>query len=298
MPLNTKTLPPLNALVAFDAAATSISFTQAAAKLFVTQGAISRQIRSLEENLGIDLFDRQQRQVRLTAAGREYHQHIADALSQISMATFAVKNPVQATQITIAASHAVASLWLMPRITEYLRAYPDTDIRLLVADNVLEVDAADFDCSIGFSAAEPFAYQVDRLFSQRVFVVSSPDFLAQHKGLSPKELLATRQLVLDNATLGWFNWPDWFKGMNMLPVVPQHKVTFSHYNMLIQAAQQGQGVALAWDHLLSDYLATGSLVKAFDHTLDTDASFYLMTSLLGSKKPALDEFRLWLMNNL
>ena len=76
MPLNTKTLPPLNALVAFDAAATSLSFTQAATKLFVTQGAISRQIRSLEENLGIVLFDRQQRQVRLTPAGREYHQHI------------------------------------------------------------------------------------------------------------------------------------------------------------------------------------------------------------------------------
>ena len=87
MSLNSKTLPPLNALVAFDAAATSISFTQAAAKLFVTQGAISRQIRSLEENLGIVLFDRQQRQVRLIAVGREYHRHIADALYQISMAT-------------------------------------------------------------------------------------------------------------------------------------------------------------------------------------------------------------------
>ena len=84
----------------------------------------------------------------------------------------------------------------------------------------------------------------------------------------------------------------------MLPVVPQHKVTFSHYNMLIQAAQLGQGVALAWDHLLSDYLATGSLVKAFDQTLDTEASFYLMTSLMGSRKPDLDEFRLWLMSNL
>ena len=298
MSLNSKTLPPLNALVAFDAAATSISFTQAAAKLFVTQGAISRQIRSLEENLGIVLFDRQQRQVRLTAAGREYHRHIADALYQISMATYAVKNPIQETQITIAASHAVASLWLMPRIAEYSRAYPDTDIRLLVTDNVLEVDTADFDCCIGFSAAHPVSYHVDRLFSERVFVVSSPDFLAQHSQLSPTQLLATRQLVLENPTVGWFNWPNWFEGLGMSPVVPQHKVTFSHYNMLIQAAQQGQGVALAWDHLLTDYLTTGSLVKVFDKTLDTEAGFYLMTSLVGSKKQSLDEFRLWLINNI
>jgi LysR family glycine cleavage system transcriptional activator len=298
MPLNSKSLPPLNALVAFDAAATSTSFTQAAAKLFVTQGAISRQIRSLEENLGIVLFDRQQRQVRLTAAGLEYHRHIADALYQISIATHAVKNPVQETQITIAASHAVASLWLMPRIAEYSRAYPDTDIRLLVTDNVLEVDAADFDCCIGFSAVQPIAYHVDRLFSERVFVVASPEFLAQHRQLSPTQLLATRQLVLENPTVGWFNWPNWFKGLGMLPVVPQHKVTFSHYNVLIQAAQQGQGVALAWDHLLTDYLATGSLVKVFDKTLDTEAGFYLMTSLVGSKKQSLDEFRLWLINNI
>jgi len=298
MPLNTKTLPPLNALVAFDAAATSLNFTQAAAKLFVTQGAVSRHIRSLEEYLGVVLFDRQQRQVRLTAQGRDYHLQIADALSQISSATHAIKYPVQATQITIAASHAVASLWLMPRITEYSLVYPDTDIRLLVADNVLDVDSADYDCSIGFSAVKPKAFQVDRLFSERVFVVASPNYLTQHSQLSPKELLATRQLVLDNPTSGWFNWPDWFDGLDMAPVVPQHKVTFSHYNMLIQAAQQGQGVALAWDHLLTDYLATGSLVKAFDETLDTDAGFYLMTSLVGSKKQALDGFRLWLINNL
>jgi DNA-binding transcriptional LysR family regulator len=132
MPLNTqsnaKVLPPLTALVAFDAAATNLSFTQAAAKLFVTQGAISRQIRSLEDNLGVALFDRQQRQIRLTKMGREYHQQISSALAQISLATQAVKSPLQDSQITIAASHAVASLWLMPRITEYCRAYPKVDI--------------------------------------------------------------------------------------------------------------------------------------------------------------------------
>jgi DNA-binding transcriptional LysR family regulator len=301
MPLNTqsnaKVLPPLTALVAFDAAATNLSFTQAAAKLFVTQGAISRQIRSLEDNLGVALFDRQQRQIRLTKMGREYHQQISSALAQISLATQAVKSPLQDSQITIAASHAVASLWLMPRITEYCRAYPKVDIRLLVADNVLEVDEADYDCCIGFSSSKPSAYQVDKLFDERVFVVSSPDFLQQHQALTPNQLLATRQLVLDNPTSGWFNWPDWFSGLDMTPIVPQHKVTFSHYNMLIQAAQQGQGVALAWDHLLVDYLASGSLVKAFEQTLETQASFYLMTSSAGNMKPALPAFRAWLMNN-
>ena len=88
-----KNLPSLNALVAFDAAATSVSFTQAVAKLFLTQGAVSCQIRSLEENLGIVLFDRSQRKVRLTPQGSEYHRHISDALDQIAKATFAVKKP-------------------------------------------------------------------------------------------------------------------------------------------------------------------------------------------------------------
>ncbi|MBT7330713.1 MAG: LysR family transcriptional regulator, partial [Oceanospirillaceae bacterium] len=144
MPLAIKNLPPLNALVAFDAAATSLSFTQAAAKLFVTQGAVSRQIRLLEDNLGVTLFDRTQRQICLTHAGRDYHQQISGALAQISLATQALQNPVVDTQITIAASHAVASLWLMPRISDYSRVYPDVDIRLLVADSVFEADVTDY----------------------------------------------------------------------------------------------------------------------------------------------------------
>ncbi|MBT3436397.1 MAG: LysR family transcriptional regulator [Oceanospirillaceae bacterium] len=297
MPLAIKNLPPLNALVAFDAAATSLSFTQAAAKLFVTQGAVSRQIRLLEDNLGVTLFDRTQRQICLTHAGRDYHQQISGALAQISLATQALQNPVVDTQITIAASHAVASLWLMPRISDYSRVYPDVDIRLLVADSVFEADVTDYDCSIGFSHSEPTGVRVEKLFNERVFVVSSPDFLAQHQGLTPAQLLATRQLVLDNPMTGWFNWREWFLGLDMAPVVPQHKVTFSHYNMLIQAAQQGQGVALAWDYLLDDYLATGSLVKAFDQTLETQAGFYLTTSENGSKKTVLAEFCSWLIDN-
>ncbi|HCH33283.1 MAG TPA: LysR family transcriptional regulator [Oceanospirillaceae bacterium] len=297
MPLTIKNLPPLNALVAFDAAATSLSFTRAADKLFVTQGAVSRQIRLLEGNLGVSLFDRTQRQICLTPAGRDYHQQISGALAQISLATQALQNPVLDSQITIAASHAVASLWLMPRISDYSRVYPDVDIRLLVADSVFETDVADYDCSIGFSHSEPAGVRVEKLFNERVFVVSSPDFLAQHQSLTPAQLLATRQLVLDNPTTGWFNWREWFLGLNMAPVVPQHKVTFSHYNMLIQAAQQGQGVALAWDYLLDDYLAAGSLVKAFDQTLETQAGFYLTTSNNGSQKAVLDDFCAWLIDN-
>ena len=298
MLLDHKSLPPLNALTVFHIAATSGSFTEAAEKLFVTQGAVSRQIRSLEENIGVSLFDRSVRKVRLTAYGREYHAQIQVALEHIASATKSIKNGSQEQQITIAASHAVASLWLMPKISEYSKAYPDTDIRLLVSDNVLAVNADDVDCRIGYSRDIPTSHKVERLFSERVFVVSSPDFLEQNSDLSPTELLRTRQLVLDNPTLGWFNWPDWFAGMKIPAVVPQHKLTFSHYNMLIQAAQQGRGVALAWDHLVTDYIKSGSLVKVFDTTLETQAGCYFMTSKVGSTKVTLEEFRRWLMDNI
>ena len=295
MPLNLKPLPPLNALLAFDAAATHLSFTLAAHHLCVTQGAVSRQIRHLEDHLGVVLFNRQKRQISLTPKGLEYYHQVHSALEQIAKTTQAIKTPIEDQQITIAASHAVASFWLMPRISEYSRAFPDVDIRLLVADNIADMGTSEYDCSIGFSSVKPAYTRVDRLFNERVFVVCSPDFLAQHKHLSPQTLLATRQLVLDNPTSGWFNWAQWFEGLTMAPVVPQHKVTFSHYNMLIQAAQQGQGVALAWDHLLDDYLNAGSLVKAFDEVLETQAGFYLMISDTGAQKPALADFRLWLM---
>ena len=294
MTIDYRSLPPLNALVAFNAAAEEQSFTRAGQRLFVTQGAISRQVRLLEQRLDVTLFERDNRQVRLTSAGVSYHQAVSVALSQIASATELLQQPFVGNQITVATTHAVASLWLMPRISQYCQLEQQVDVRLLASDSVMDMPASDYDCCIGYSLQPPDGGRVIKLFDERIFVVCSPDFLAQHKDLTPRQLLATRQLVLDNSAVGWFNWPDWFAGVGLGSVVPQHRVTFSHYTMLLQAAQQGQGVALAWDYLVSDYLASGLLVQAANLIMETDAGFYMLTSPEGEQKHSAGVFCDWL----
>ena len=294
MAINYRNLPPLNALVAFSAAAEEQSFTRAGQRLFVTQGAISRQVRLLEQRLDVTLFERDNRQVRLTNAGANYHQAISVALSQIASATELLQQPFDDNQITVATTHAVASLWLMPLISQYCQLQEQVDVRLLASDSVMDMHPKDYDCCIGYSMQPPERGRLVKLFNERIFVVCSPDYLAQHKDLTPRQLLATRQLVLDNTDSGWLNWPDWFAGVGLETVVPQHRVTFSHYTMLLQAAQQGQGVALAWDYLANDYLASGMLVQAVDLVMETAAGFYLLTSPEGEQKHAAGVFCDWL----
>jgi LysR family glycine cleavage system transcriptional activator len=289
-----RSLPPLNALVAFHAAAEAQNFTKAADNLFVTQGAISRQIRLLEERLGVSLFVRDNRQVRLTEAGQSYYQAVDLALAQILNATTQVQQPFDANQITLATTHAVASLWLMSRISHYCQDNAQVDIRLLASDSIMDMRTQDFDCCIGYSLQPPDGGSVVRLFDERIFVVCSPDYLQRHNDLNFEQLLATRQLVLDNADSGWFNWPDWFEGVGLESITPEQKITFSHYTMLLQAAQQGQGVALAWEYLVDDYLASGMLVKAGELTMDTQAGFYLVTSPEGEKKQSVEQFCQWI----
>ena len=296
MAFNYRSLPPLNALVAFNAAAEEQSFTRAARRLFVTQGAISRQVRLLEERLGVTLFIRDNRQVRLTDAGASYHQAIAVALSQVASATELLQQPFDANQITVATTHAVASLWLMSRISQYCQLDGQVDVRLLASDSIMDVRTQDYDCCIGYSLKQPDGGRVTKLFDERIFVVCSPDYLEQNNALNTQELLATRQLVLENTDSNWFNWPDWFAGVDLDVITPQHKLTFSHYTMLLQAAQQGQGVALAWDYLVSDYLESGVLVKAADLEMQTDAGFYLVTSPEGEQKESVGSFCDWLVS--
>ncbi|MCP4881878.1 MAG: LysR family transcriptional regulator [Gammaproteobacteria bacterium] len=294
MAFDYRSLPPLKALVAFNAAAEEQSFTQAAQRLFVTQGAISRQVRLLEERLGVTLFIRDNRRVRLTEAGANYHQAISGALSQVASATKLLQQPFHANQITVATTHAVATLWLMSRISQYCQLEEQVDVRLLASDSVMDMRTQDYDCCIGYSLKKPDGGRVTKLFDERIFVVCSPEYLQRNKGLSTADLLATRQLVLDNTDSGWFNWSDWFVGVELEPVIPQHKLTFSHYTMLLQAAQQGQGVALAWDYLVNDYLTSGVLVKATELIMETEAGFYLVTSPEGEQKESVGAFCDWL----
>lgn len=290
-------LPPLNSLVTFEAAARHLSFTAAAAELNVTQGAVSRQVRHLEAYLGKPLFSRAKRNVELTPAGAQYFQVVRSALTSVSGATAELLQWRGDRQITVATTNAMASLWLLPRIPGFQRDHEEVDIRILASDQVQELGRSEFDLALLYCGTPPPNMRATPLFRGEVFPVCSPEYLQSAGNLcEPGQLFCRTLLYLEGAPADWFNWPEWFRGVGVEPVEPRRRININNYPMLIQAALNGQGIALAWRKLLDQYLDSGALVCPVETVLRTSAYFYLLEPEdRGRLKPAVRLFRDWLL---
>lgn len=292
-----KPLPPLNSLVAFESAARHLSFTQAAAELSVTQGAISRQIRHLEDYLGRALFVRDKRKLTLTQTGTEYYDSVQQSLLLLASATGDILQWHGDQQLTVVTSNAMASLWLLPRLPAFQEIYPELDVRILATDSLQGVRMSEFDLALFYCRKPPERMVATPLFKERVFPVCSPRFLERHADkIIPEQILGTTLLWLDSSE-DWLNWSEWFKLVGMTPVEPRRRLNLNNYPMLIQAALNAQGVALGWQHLVADYLASGLLVRPVATQINTQASFYLLEpEEMVRRKPGVEQFRQWLLD--
>jgi len=269
-------LPPLQTLRAFESAARLASFTRAAAEMNVTQGAVSRQIRNLEQRLGVDLFRRAERGIALTAAGRRYHETVRDALQRIAVATADLAPRGRHGPVTIGASSALASLWLMPRLAAFRRRDPDLAIRVLASDQDLPDDGGELDLLIRYARERPPGEDVRFLFDESVFPVCAPDYLAARE--TPPgggALLDETLLVLDDDHPDWIGWDAWFASAGIAPATPARSIRINSYPMVLQAAVAGQGIALGWQHLVDDLLAAGTLVALPATPMPNTGAFYL-----------------------
>ena len=230
-------LPPLNSLVAFEAAARHLSFTLAASELNVTQGAISRQVRLLEDYLGKSLFERTTRAMNLTPTGSQYHETVREALLQLAGATGEIRNWRGEQQVTVATSTAMASLWLLPKVADFQRDHEDIDLRIIAHDHVKDYSRLDCDLALYYCRTAPKDMQVTPLFSEEVFPVCSPGYLAKHPELLGIEQLAgCTWLWLEDPHRDWVGWPDWFRRTGLAALEPRHRVKINSYSMLIQSA--------------------------------------------------------------
>lgn len=293
-------LPPLNSLVMFEAAARHLSFTTAAAELNVTQGAVSRQIRHLEAYLGKPLFDRSKRNIDLTPVGRQYLEAVRPALASISDATGELLQWRGDRQITVATTNAMATLWLLPRIPEFQREHEEVDIRILASDQVQELGRSEFDLALLYCRTPPPHMRATPLFQEEVFPVCSPAYLHATGDLQrPEQLFCRTLLDLEDAPTDWYQWAAWFQRMGVEPAEPRNRININNYPMLIQAALNGQGMALAWGNLLDHYLESGALVRPMETVLRTSACFYLLEPEHRVRlKPPVRLFRKWLLTQL
>lgn len=293
-------LPPLNSLVAFEAAARHLSFTLAADELHVTQGAISRQIRVLENYLGKPLFERANRTIKLTTMGQRYVQTVRQALTDIASITDEVRTWQGMYQLTVATTSAMASLWLLPKIAEFQRDHENIELRIVATEQISNLSRVESDVALFYCRTPPSTMQATTLFHEEVFPICSPGYLERYGPFTgPEALLDCTLLSLEDADQDWMSWKQWFSGVDVAFRPPRRRLNTNSYSMLVQAALMDQGIALGWSQLVDDYLANGQLVRPVETVLRTQARFCLLEhAQTRSTRRGIGAFREWLLNSV
>ncbi|MBD8687202.1 MULTISPECIES: transcriptional regulator GcvA [unclassified Rhizobium] len=287
---DTKRLPPLNALRAFEAASRHLNFRLAAEELGVTQGAVAQQVRRLEAVLGLKLFDRQARTIALTEPGRSYVSNISRAFELISDATDALKP--EPRHLTISVTPTFASRWLIPRLPEFTEVHPDIDLRILATDRVsnFQTDAVDLAVRYGRPPFGP-GLVADLLFEQVLVAVASP-LLIEKLG-PPEELENLRNYALLHDSHDF--WPQFLDAAFPGGAVAAAKnIRFNQTSLAIEAAVAGQGLALASLLFVKHDLESRRLVQPFTMEMRTGADFYLVSLRKPRYPTAVREVRDWM----
>lgn len=287
-------LPPLTALRAFDAAARHMSFARAAEELHVTPGALSFQIKSLEEHLGQPLFRRLNRAVELTPAGRALAPGAAEGFAALSAAWRATKRLQDNQTLTVTAGPSFTSKWLAPRLYEFARAHPEVNLNISASLRRMDFDRDDIDVAIRFGyGTDPGLYSLP-LSREWVTPVTTPDRARQ---FPTAESLRGAPLLFDDSfeSLGLkCDWPAWFRVMGV-DFAPTQGAHFSQPDHMVDAATAGAGVALGRRSMVVKELLDGRLVAPYGVALQTNAQFRFLCRPGTENRPQIAAFRDWIL---
>ncbi|MCB9759745.1 MAG: transcriptional regulator GcvA [Alphaproteobacteria bacterium] len=290
-------LPSLPGLLALDAAARHQSFSRAARALHITPSAVSHRIRALEEELGVALFTRHTRRIRLTPEGRALAAATADALAVLHQAIEALRPAPDDGVLTVSCSPSFAVRWLVPRLPRLTQAHPALTLRLDATDRLVDLDAEPVDAAIRFGAGGWPGVRAVKLADEVVFPVCSPLLSRVGPPLEHPGDLRHHTLLHDTALERHpdrVGWPAWLAAAQAKGVDGRAGPRFSHANLALEAALAGQGVALARRTLVTAELSDGRLVRPFALTLPSPLTYWLVTRASGPERPALQAFAGWL----
>ena len=290
-------LPPLNALRAFEAAARHLSFLKAAEELHVTAGAVSQQVRTLEDHLGLKLFRRQTRGVLLTDAGQRYGKRIGDLLDQIAAATRDLGRQTGGQVLTVTTMPSFAARWLIPRLGAFGRLHPQIAVRTLADDKLATFQDDDVDLAIRFGGGTYPGLHADFLFSEEVFPVCSRHLLEGPVPLQRLDDLAHHTLLHDEPHPGLheLEWSAWLAKRGVHHIDARQGPRFTYTHMSLTAAAMGQGVALGTSVLCADDLESGRLVRPFPDRVVADFGYYLVYPAAALDRPLVQAFRAWML---
>lgn len=298
-----RTLPPLNSLRAFEAAARHLSFTKAAEELHVTPAAVSHQIKALEEQMGVPLFRRLTRALRLTEAGQAALPPLRDGFDRLADAVDLLRAHQESGVITVSVEPSFAAKWLVPRLDRLRVAHPDLEVRLDATDRLADFQRDNVDLAIRYGGGDYPGLQVDRLLSEEIFPVCSPKLrdgpapLAQPDDLRHHTLI---HLDWDLEDVAAPTWRMWLLAAGIHDIDFTRGPVFSMKSLALQAAIEGQGVALASSVLVSDDLAAGRLVMPFDLSVCDPLNFayHIVVPKRTADLPKVAAFRGWLLSEI
>jgi LysR family glycine cleavage system transcriptional activator len=285
-------LPSLKFLKTFQVAAKLQSFKAAAEELFVTPSAVSHQIKALEEQLGVALFERGVRALTLTDAGAHYLEHINDIFSKLESVTEQLQVRYGRTIIRLNVPPFFANELLLPRLASFSQAREETDIRIETTFAVTKTHPPEADLSIVVGTGPWEGLTVHELFAQSFIAACSPAFLLENPIDSYDDLNGRTLLVHEERRDAWERWAS---GLGIEPIKPNRLVRLDNMSAVVLAAEQGVGVALVASRLSADRFVAGGLVKLFDAELTTNESYVLLHRPEDQAREDLQELTQWIL---
>jgi LysR family transcriptional regulator, glycine cleavage system transcriptional activator len=285
-------LPSLNAVRAFEAAARHENFTRAAEELCVTQGAVSHQVKALEAELGLKLFNRERQRLVITEAGREYLNVVRDAFDRIALGTERLLQRQTSGILTVSTSPDFAAKWLVHRLGRFAEAFPEIELRVSATLHHVDFAREDIDLAVRHGDGQWTGLHVTRLCSEELFPVCSPRLATDARPLNrPADLLGFPLLHLDDRT----TWATWLETAGVGDAEALHGPVLNRASMVIDAAVDGQGVTLARTTLAAWDLINGRLIRPFALALPLAKSYWIVGPKASAALPKIVTFREWLL---
>ncbi len=298
-----KQLPPLSSLLPFEATARLGSITQAADELGLTQAAISRQIKALEDNLGVSLFERRNRAIFLSEEGREFEKIVAEAMGSIATHATHLRGQSVKNEVVLLSQLCESFYWLMPSLSTFYQHHPNIRVRVSATTTPISQTTERFDLAVQTSSRQSGRHALVFTASDEIFPVCSPNYLADKKLPLSLDELASHHLLHHNIEpQEWMEWNDWLKH-----VAPDIKINskgsaYESYLLVIQAAIEGHGIALGWRRTTENLLKAGSLVRPCQESvyLPEGLSIYqhAYSATNGETRPEVEALLDWLRDEL
>ncbi len=286
-------LPPLNALRSFEAGARSLSFTEAAKELNVTQAAVSHQVKALEEQLGFKLFHRRTRKLLLTEEGQKLLPVLSESFDRIAMVIGDLQSGADDTNLSVSLTPAFSSKWLVKRLERFWTRHSEIDLRLHHSLQLVDFVADEIDVAIRAGPGNWPGVTAEFLLDIDMAPVCSPDLLKGPNPLrTPSDLKHHNLLHEEN----YEHWVSWLTLAGVTGVDPRRGTIIDDASIMIEAVAGGRGVALGRLSLIGDDLASGRLVQPFDLSLESSIGYYLVMPPDAARKPKVKAFREFLLS--